>query len=215
MSASCGDNSKKKKALNVCTFGTLKFTTPTPSVLTRCRPAGSLIQNLAILVRRTGRAGLFHCTALRDTWDHFNFCSAECCLLTNNELPSSLAVVWPQEFLHNHFVDKTRILCWWCRRVCVVLLTASRLYVTARDFVTVRLVFPTLPLHPVSRECVWSFPWDIFLSFCFIFWLHHFWFWLLVCLLCCFIIHVFLVLVVEMLCLSIECVIPFSFFIES
>jgi hypothetical protein len=37
------------------------------------------------------------------------------------------------------------------------------LYMTARDFVAVRPVFPTLPLHPVSRECVWSFPWGIFL----------------------------------------------------
>jgi len=40
---------------------------------------------------------------------------------------------------------------------------------TVRDFVTVRPVFPTLPLHPASRECVWSFPWCIFLSFCFMF----------------------------------------------
>jgi hypothetical protein len=35
--------------------------------------------------------------------------------------------------------------------------------------VTVRPVFPTLPLHAVSRECVWSFPCGIFLSFCSIF----------------------------------------------
>lgn len=57
MSAGCGDNSKKKNPLNICTFGTLQFTTPAPSVLTRCLLAGSLIQNLVILLRCLGRSG--------------------------------------------------------------------------------------------------------------------------------------------------------------
>jgi hypothetical protein len=58
MSVSSGDNSDKK-AMNVCTFGTLQFTSPTPSLntLSATRQSLSLIQNLSVL---GGRAGLLH-----------------------------------------------------------------------------------------------------------------------------------------------------------